>query len=250
MTALRDALRATLRDAVDDRMLTATTRALMMDPDFDGFEVPVEPWTKRGYDGWFHPSTHATWTERQLFLYLTQPELVEVEQMQLTSVIAITQGHFLHNFLQRLWLNCGTLLEAEVPLVDKKHHRRGHMDGRLKSGEALEIKTMNDYTLPKIVDAESLLEKKPGYYAQTQDYLDMSGYEAMRYFIISTSYPYRMGEFVVPADRVYQQAQRNKYAAALEAARRSRVPAACCALRSAAATSCPVKNACEIGRVS
>lgn len=250
MSAIRDAMKATLRDVVDDKVLTPITRSVLMDPSFEGYDVPVQPWTKRGHDGWFHPSTHATWTERQLFLYLTQPHLVGVEQMTLTSVLAITQGHFFHEFLQRLWLRHGILQVAEVTLVDERHNRRGHMDGLLANFEGLEIKTMNDYTLPKIGDAESLREKKPGYYAQTQDYLDMAELTQMRYFIISTAYPYNMQEFVVPYDEVFQAAQRRKYRRAIEAAEVDKTPQVCCPLNSATARSCPVRGACDIGRAS
>jgi hypothetical protein len=249
MTALGDALRSTLREVHDDKVLIPLTRAALLDPKFKGFDVPVQEWTPRPYDGWFHPSTHSTWTARQLYIYLTAPGQVDQEVMGLNSILAITLGHFMHEFLQRLWLSLGVLKEAEVQLCDEIHHRRGHMDGALL-GEGLEIKTMNDRQLPKINDAESLREKKPGYYAQAQDYLDMSGMPQMRFFIISTSYPYPMSEFVVPADPQYQAEQRLKYRQALDGAARGVMPAACCPVRSATARACPVRAGCEIGRAS
>lgn len=248
MSALGDAMRATLREVVEEKLLTPITRATLIDPSFSGFEVPVEAWTPRPYDGWFHPSTHATWTARQLWLYLTEPTHIEIEQMNLTSVFAITQGKFFHEFLQRLWLSNGILKRAEVALVDERHRRRGHMDGELEN-EGLEIKTMNDFKISKLVDAEALREMKPGYYAQTQDYLDMAGLPAMRYFVISTSYPYPIQEFVVPYDELFARAQRKKYRAAIEAAEGGREPSICCAPRSTTAKGCPVRGACEIGKV-
>jgi hypothetical protein len=250
MTALGDMLRATLREVAEDKILTPITRSVLMDPKFEGFEVPVRAWTPRPYDGWFHPSTHATWTARQLYFYLADPERLEVERMGLTSVIAITQGHFFHEFLQRLWLANGILQRAECPLVDEECNRKGHMDGLLANFEGLEIKTMNDFKLPKIFDAASLRELKPEYYAQTQDYLAMSGLSAMRYLIISTAYPYAMQEFSVPFDDLFQQAQREKYLTALRAYEEGRPPSVCCAPRSATAKACPARGACEIGCVA
>jgi hypothetical protein len=250
VSVLGAALRETLRDATEEKLLTPITRSVLLDPKFKGFDVPVEGWTPRPYDGKFHPSTHATWTARQLYLYLTEPTLVGVEQMTMTSVLAITQGKFFHEFLQRLWLAHGILQRAECPLRDPEHNRVGHMDGFLATNEGLEIKSMNDYTLPKVFDALTLREKKPDYYAQTQDYLDMGGLTQMRYFIISTSYPYNMQEFVVPFDEPFQLAQRRKYREAIEAAESGQPPQFCCPLRSAEARGCPVKNGCEIGRAS
>lgn len=246
---LRNALKQTLREVDDGKILTPITRSSLLDPQFKGFNVKVEPWRKRPYDGWFHPSEHATWTPRQLFLYLTRPEIVEQEQMHLTSVIAITQGHFFHTFLQNLWLKNGILLEAERSLVDEIHHRKGHTDGLL-DGEALEIKTINDRQLPKIFDTASLREKKPAYFAQGQDYLDMSGMPRMRYFFIATSYPYPSSEFVVERDEQFQQEQRLKYRQALDTASAGKMPSVCCPLRSAIARSCPVRGGCEIGLAS
>ena len=250
MPTMNDALRATLRGASEDQVLTTITRSVLFDPKFRGFQVEVEPWTPRPYDGKFHPSTHATWTARQLYYYLKVPNLLEVEQMSLTSVLAITQGKFFHDFLQRLWLRHGVLQVSELLLNDEMHNRTGHMDGLLITQEGLEIKTMNDFKLPKMTDAEALRELKPEYYAQAQEYLDMSELTQMRYFIIGTSYPYPMREFVVPFDEPFQIAQRQKYREALDMAAGDQAPPVCCKIRSATASSCVARRACEIGRAS
>lgn len=250
MSTLADALRDTLKEVEEDKLLTPITRSVLMDPEFGGFDVPVEAWSPRPYDGKFHPSIHATWTARQLYFYLTRPDLVVPERMSLTSVLAITQGKFFHEFLQRLWLDHGILQRAECPLSDTEHNRVGHMDGFLATNEGLEIKTMNNFTFAKIDDHVTLREKKPGYFAQTQDYLDMGGLTQMRYFVITTSYPYNMQEFVVPFDEQFQIAQRRKYRQAIDAVERGTPPPVCCVLRSTEAKSCPMGNACEIGRAS
>jgi hypothetical protein len=101
-----------------------------------------------------------------------------------------------------------------------------------------------------MVDEEALREIYPDYYAQSQDYLMMSGLRFMRYFIIGMSTPYPMREFVVEANPAFQAAQRAKYREALDRAARGYAPAACCAIRSPQAKGCPTKSACEIGRAS
>ena len=63
-----------IKDISEDKILIPVIRAALSDPDFKAFDVRVDGWEPRPYDGWFHPSTHATWNVRQLWLYLT-PDL-------------------------------------------------------------------------------------------------------------------------------------------------------------------------------
>lgn len=249
MSKIGDALRATLKAVDQEKILTPIFLALLHDPKFKGFTIEVEGWKPRPYDGKFHPSSHAEWSVRQLFLYLTAPESMRPETMDLQSVLAITQGKFWHTFLQKLWLDHGILQLDEVPLADPRYNLVGHMDGLLTTMEGLEIKTINDFQLPKITDAASLKEKKPGHYAQTQDYLMISGLTAMRYFMIAMSMPYPTQEFVVEFDEEFQLAQQRKYRAALDAAAELRLPQSCCTPRSPEAKECPVRGACDIGRL-
>lgn len=246
---LRDALKQAVKAIDNDQELIPGTLALLVDPDFDEFSIKVEKWGKRAYDGWFHPSTHATWTARQLYYYLVAPNHVEVETMTMTSVIAITQGHFLHDFFQHIWMGKGLLDEAEVPMEDPQHNRRGHADGR-RGVEVVEIKSINDYQIDKIVNEAILKEKKPGYWYQAQEYLDMLGMEVMRYFMVTTSYPYKMQEFLVRFDPEHARVQRRKYRSAINARDRGVLPPACCTPGSNEAKACPVRRACPIGRQS
>lgn len=251
-----------IRDIHNQKILVPAITASLMSPDFKGFTVPVRGWTKRAYDGWFHPSTHSTWTARQLYYYLAAPEFLEEERPGLLFVLAVTQGSFWHEFVQRLLLDLGLLIpnpgttkkdsvekRVEVPLVDKEFNRRGHADGRLAQG-LFEFKTMSERLIGKIKSWEDIRDNHPKYYAQTQDYLDMSGEQQMRYVVMQLASPFTMEEVVVPADPAFQAAQRDKYAEALQAVADQSPPPACCAIRSAQAKACPVRAACPVGRMS
>lgn len=252
-----------IRDIGQDKILIPVIRAALSNPDFKGFKVPVEGWEAREYDGWFHPSTHSTWTARQLYYYLTAHQSFEREQVTPLFVLAVTQGKFWHEFIQRLLLDHGLLVpnpgttrrdsmlkRAEIRLTDEELRRRGHADGRLSDDELFEFKTMSDYKIKKIKTWEDVRDLEPGYYAQTQDYLDMAGARRMRYLIMSLASPFPMEEIVVPADREFQSAQRRKYRLAVSAAPIGALPPACCAPRSKEAKVCPARFVCPVGRVS
>lgn len=253
-------------------ILTPVLHRMLYDPKFVGFDAPVKAWQKREYDGKFHPSSHSLWTVRQLYLYLTRPELLTEERMELTSVLAVTAGAFWHEFLQNLWMKDGIMIRqrplrvydinpAEVVAKDPETNRTGHADGELTNGEMVEIKTINDFQIHKITNELILKEKKLAYWAQTQDYLDILGRDAMRYFFLAPSYPYPMGEFVVKADKAYQAQRRDEYRRAMDLAERYPdgnavdltdpvVVSACCAPGSKVAQACLVRLACPIGRYS
>lgn len=252
----------TIKGIASNEVLIPIMHAALYDPEFEGFSVPVTGWQKdkRHYDGWFHPSYHSTWTVRQLYIYLTAYHLLEEERMPLTGVLAVTAGKFWHMFIQRILLDNGILVKDEVPIRHEETNRLGHADGYLSTGEALEIKTINGFQVDKIISEAVLREKKPQYWAQTQDYLDCLGLSSMRYLMINPDYPFRMSEFVVMSNRPYQVQRRAEYKQAIELAQRfpdatylgdpqSTVPT-CCAPRSKEARGCPTKHACPIGRLS
>jgi hypothetical protein len=220
------------------------------DPKFKAFDVRVEEWTARPPDGYFHPSTQATWSARQMALYLMAPQLFEQERMQLTGVLAITQGHFWHMFIQHVLKESGVLVEDEIGFTDEEHKRRGHMDGLLAiKGEpqGLEIKTMNSRTIQKIVNEAALKEFKYGYWCQAQEYLDVFDLRQMRFLILNADYPFTMKEFVVNADPLHQGKRRKAYKEAIATAAASSFPLAaydgpdCCGTP----TSCAARYACQ-----
>lgn len=258
----------TLAGLKKDQVIIPVIRAALSNPKFTGFSVPVRGWREgvRKFDGWFHPSTHASWTARQLTYYLLHGAEIPPEPPTLTYVAAVTQGSFWHNFNQRLLIQEGVLrrnpgttakddieAQCEIALVDDEHNRRGHADGRMATvdDELFEFKTMNDVKIKKFTDEIVLREENPyGYYSQAQDYLDIAGLPKMRYFIMSLASPFPMQEFVVHANPGFQRRQREKYLQAIESAQQGGLPDACCGIGSAMAKSCPVASFCPVGRVS
>jgi hypothetical protein len=238
-----------LRALAGDAKLIPIIRGELMNRGFQSFDLRVDAWSSRPHDGWWHPSSHSSWPARKLALYLMHPERIEEELMGMESMLTVTQGHFWHTFIQRVLLRNGILECDEVPLEDPEHRRRGHMDGKM-SGEGLEIKTINnDWLAQSITSEEQLREKKPGYYAQGQDYLDMANLDSMRFLFMGTYRPFPMVEFVMHRDEPYQRAQRAKYTEALEHVDAGTLPLNCCEPRSKTAKGCEARGACPIGRI-
>lgn len=239
-----------VQEITKGNLLAPILRGELMKPKFRSFDITVEGWKDRPWDGWFHPSTHSAWPARKLALYLTRHELEIEEEPDLEKVFAVTQGHFFHTFAGNILLRNGILEALEIPYEDPQHRRRGHMDGRMTGGgEGWEFKTINnEFLLKKIKDVETLREFKPGYYSQAQDYLDMHGLEGMRFLMMAMFYPYKMLEFVIPRDEPFQKAQRTKYREAIEMT--EELPPACCEPRSTEARGCEMRMACPVGRAA
>lgn len=239
--------RKLLAELSKEWLIVPILRAELMKKTFKGFSLRVEGWKPRPYDGKFHPSTHATWSARQLALYLTHPEDLLGEDFDLTSILAITQGKFWHLFVQKVLLRHGILQRAELPIHDDELNITGHIDGLGADFSLFELKTMNDWKLGKIHTLEVYRELYPEYYAQNQDYLMVTGHSVMRVVLMSMSSPYHMVEFVVPADDVFQKEQREKYLEALALAEAGEMGDQCCPIFSSASKKCPVRLACPIG---
>jgi hypothetical protein len=239
-----------LKGLAEKEVLIPILHTALNDPKFKGFDIHVDEWTPRPPDGYFHPSTQATWSARQMALYLKHPELFEQELMPLTGTLAITQGHFWHMFLQHILGEHGVMVEAEVGFTDEQHKRRGHMDGLLAvkgEPEGLEIKTMNSRTLTKMTGEDALKELKFGYWSQSQEYLDVFDLKRMRYLIICPDYPFPMKEFTVKADKLHQARRRKAYTDAIaeaESQSETQTELACCGVPDR----CPARYACDLER--
>lgn len=212
-------------------------RPVLYDPSFAGVDIEVSPFERREPDFWFHPSTHPLWNPWQLFVWMTRPQDLVEEIFVYEGAIAVTAGTFFHDFLQHVGLDAGILQrfpdcpcggdhnEAESYLVDEDSRVRGHSDGALVStGDGFELKTMHPAKVRTLLAAPLgpertavFREKNPGYYAQAQEYLRMSGRERMVVLCVVTSYPFDLVEIHIPYDPTYALATRDKYRRVLDA---------------------------------
>lgn len=237
-------------------------------PDFKGFNVKVEGFVEREPDGWFHPSVHPQWNEMMLYVYATEYHRMRRDPFDPSSTIAVTAGHFFHTFVQTVGVREGFLERqpevcgcgfkhperAEVYLVDEATKTRGHSDGVTFEGDGFEFKTMGNkvWGVPQgAVDSPEVLawfrERCPGYYAQAQEYLRLSGRAKMVVVIMHLVHPFPMREIHVPRDEGYIRATANKYRNVLQAVADRRPPRCVCGPFSKEGKACPVQMFCLDG---
>lgn len=222
-------------------------------------------------DGWFHPSTHPTMSERQLFYYLTQPDAWVRPPFEYGSRMAVMVGTALHDLVAAVLTNLGVLLEptgtcvscqrthgkgpgecGEWGVCDPVLKRRGHLDGRLAldtwGSGIYDLKTCTPMVIKDIQDndLDGFKRKWPYYYGQQQDYLDLTGDDQSLVLFLGLSQGWPMKEFTIPRDDDYIAAMKTKYQAVRNYEASGTVPpVACCsggaAARKCAATACPVK---------
>jgi hypothetical protein len=272
MTQAREFQRL-LKGAFSDEVLIPILRALLTNPRFDGFEVPIPDFRPRRPDGWFHPSTHPLWPERMLWWYLVAPERLLDVELDTDGAMATTQGTFWHSFLQHVMLVHGLVLimnpegrfphdKVEFFVSDEEHGARGAMDGVLNPDKlpltvpiGLEIKTMRPSKLntcpkggPKDPARLEWLKKKcPEYYAQAQEYLRMSGYTEQRFLFIGIEYPFYMLEISVPFSYGDSQVVVDKYRRVRQAVAGGYMPDPCCTPKSTLAKQCTARGVCPVG---
>lgn len=102
----------------------------------------------------FHPSSLRHDCERQLFYFIGGTPYSDrvADGIDGRVQMIFDQGHWFHSYIQAVLHKAGILVQAEVPVVDKKRYIGGRMDGKVKwKGEimALEIKTMNSFRFAK-----------------------------------------------------------------------------------------------------
>ena len=231
-------------------------------------------------DGWFHPSTHPTWTARMLYYYLTAPDDMEQESLSYESRMAVTMGTAVHGFVEMCVRDAGVMLplEGTCPACQKPHGiesdqcdefgaidretgSRGHMDGNVrldldgvhwKAGiGGFEFKSTSPNAARKIVGHDNEIdvfrEGYPEYYAQVQEYMRISGLTQFVVLWAILGYPWKLVEFQVPYDLAFATRLAAKYATVLDHVQMGTPPDPCCAPYSATAKNCPARYVCPIG---
>lgn len=216
-------------------------------------------------DDWFHPSAHPRMGERQLYLYLTQPDRWEPEPFDYTIKMSAMVGSVIHDIVETALTDLGYLIEPkgeclacgrkqpqdchEHGAVDIRTRSRGHMDGLLRTG-GFEFKTCHPLALKDITsnDLEAFRAKWPYYYSQVQEYMRMTGLPQYTVLFWAMGNPWTMKEFTVPADHMLHIETERKYLAVRRAVAEGQMPEPCCAPRSVESRSCPAMG-CPIKRL-
>lgn len=230
--------------------------------------------SNRPPDGWFWPSTHPTWPEKMLHLYLTNPQALPYEPKEYMNVLSLTMGTAVHGFIETCLEIIGLRPKAlntcqmcppredgstcsEAGFADHETKSRGHMDGildltgltayskGLDETSGFELKTMsNARRLGRLEDdgLDFYRDNLPIYYAQNQEYMRLSGLTSLVLLVMQMGYPWRMVELHVPFDPVYAEAQRAKYMRVRDAVA-SQSAVDCCY-----ASGCALKPLCQAER--
>jgi hypothetical protein len=220
--------RAVVEGSAKGDLIIPRLRTFLYDPDFESFVVKMRGFEYRGPDGWFHPSTHPLWSERQLYFYLARPDDLVREPYDPLRVMAVTRGHFWHSFIEHCLLGAGVITAGETYVEDAETGAHGGIDGRGDWDGIYELKTMKPMRLRLITDVYVYGEKHPEYWAQAQEYMRMTGMHHHRTLLLSTEYPFEMKEFRIPFDPQYAEVMRAKYLRVRQAVADQVLPPACC----------------------
>lgn len=228
------------------------------------FKVSVRGGTgNRGPDGWFHPSSHPLLTERQLYLYLTDPDFWQPAPFDYTIKMSAMIGSVVHDIVETALIDLGYLVKPKGVCVacgfdqprncrehgakDPKTKSRGHLDGLLLINGVMrgfEFKTAMPRAITDLQnnDIEAFRKKWPYYYSQVQEYMRMTGLTSFKVLVWAMGNPWDMREFTIEADIIFQKRTEALYLAAREAVEDGVMPMACCNPGSALSKSCPARS--------
>lgn len=230
-----------LRPISQGQVLVPALRAWLTSS-FPGMTVELGAFDRREPDFWFHPSTHPSWSEKALWLWMVAPQLLEEEPLSAEFMLAVTVGHFWHELIQFGLVDLGLMTAdvVELSLVDESLRTRGKTDG-MRYGEIIEVKTQDPRKHGKTETVEDYIKKNPGYYLQAHEYMRMARVQKERVLLVSPVYPFLMSEFVIEFDPTVSERTTSKYRSVLNAVANGEVPL-CSGCKKG---SCPARFVCE-----
>jgi hypothetical protein len=221
-----------------------------------------------GPDDYFHPSGHPLMDDRQLYLYLTQPDAWMREPLGYIGRMSTLMGSVTHEIVETALTDCGYLVKPkgtcvacgkqqpkqcrEHGAIDLELGSRGHMDGLLRYDDqdhGFEFKTAIPFSLKDVRnnDIELFRTKWPKYYAQVQEYMRMTSLTKYVVIFMAMGNPWTLKEFHIDYDPFHAGQVAAKYFRVREFIKRGIMPDPCCSPGSSQskicpATSCPVKK--------
>lgn len=269
----KPAFRRIMADLSKGTVLKPLIHSYLFEAQFPDFSVDFRKIGPRKPDGKFHPSEHPLWPERMLWWYLTAPDQIVVEPKEYMGTLSVTIGTVMHEFMRMCLWDLGIALTVEemraegwsVPkrsnearLDDEQTGAAGSMDGILKlmipshpqlARQHFEYKTSNPAALQRFddLDLAYYMKRWPGYYAQNQEYMRMSGLRLSIVLFMAMGYPWESREIHVPYDPHFSEDVRQKYIRVREAERDGMMPDPCCGPGSKDSKVCPARMVCPNG---
>lgn len=167
-------------------------------------EYPIKVYNKeREWDGYFHPSSHATLPDSLLYYMFHEKwrGVLDEEPPSVDGILAMQVGSAIHSLVESVLINLGftTEEECEVSFTDEKRHCSGQVDIRTAT-------IPNGQSFPVEIKSASWVPKTPlaGHLEQMQVYMDVGCVEPQQevgvLLYMSKQYPHRFHEFVVKRD--------------------------------------------------
>ncbi|MCW2929899.1 MAG: hypothetical protein JWM19_861 [Actinomycetia bacterium] len=226
----------------------------IMDPKATALNLLVERPVQREPDGWFHASQHPLAGEKDLYLWMTGQ--LPPEQMGYVSLMSVMFGSLLHAPVEAFldWMGASVPLPpGECPACGRQRRplrarpsskyctehgfahlatrARCHLDAILKFGDELygfDFKSIYIYGFAKTkdraairdMDAGQFRERWPGYWAQMQECMRLSGLRKYIVMFLTMGNPWDTREFHFDFDPQFAADTEEKYRYVLDRVRR------------------------------
>ena len=211
----------------------------VMAADSVSLNLLVERPVQREPDGWFHASSHPMATPRELWLWLAGRTVPE--ERGYTFLMAVMFGSLAHAPVEAFldWMNVSEPLpEGACPACGKPRRplrarpsrayctehgfahpetrARCHLDAILSFGGeryGFDLKTIYALGLRgvKDMDLEVFRAKWPGYWAQMQECMRLSGLRQYIVLFLTMGSPWELREYHIPFDPAFAAATEKKY---------------------------------------
>jgi hypothetical protein len=204
----------------------------------------------------FHPSSHCTPDDRELYYRLHPDYRDQLEKRKFAGMdnLSMIQGTIFHVVIQQKLKQDGWLEDQHIEqsLSSEEHNGTGHLDflfpNHPTAGKDIpvDIKTAS----PKSFD--NMYKPSFNYLAQLNCYMDWGGWDEGVILVVEAGRPFRMKEFRVLRNELILHQVYSKWKRVREAIATNTPPPLCavrdsfCTIGSPAYKSCPARTVCVI----
>lgn len=197
-------------------------------------------------DGYFHPSTHPTLGERELY-YRFHPDTRDNMLWERNSVqrqMAFAVGSALHSVVQTQMVMAGLVTpeDIEVEYVNDEHHVRGRIDWMTHHPNGTRLLVEMKTRTPRKFAYQT--EPEASWVAQVNLGLDSQNCDLGILLMLEAGYPYRLTEWRIRRNRELLDNLYAKFDRVREAIARNEPPRHCCAPDSTTMKACPARFHC------